>query len=731
MSTYIDNKQIEKKDKKLKSKKSKKSKRTESESDSESEHEPDLTLHEKIDNIKINNLLRSDHPTPTDLNQLLNYAECGGEMQVDYFRSPNNNGLYGKKGLQLVSSKIRGYLCGENYLDIDFVNCAPSILLDEIKKLDPEFPCLALEEYVEDRDKIKNQFRFKSNKYVHAVINGCKIEHRNPTVANWLRSIQAIADRVFSITGDKLHLQKRQSEYLDQLIKGLTESGCNIIAVIHDGVVIEKIKNINELINEWNTTSDTPVKIKIKPWEQIECNVKKEFDWTENVYFTDLNTSKIYNTAREALVENIKIMVKTIVVSCEWKTAVFKKCTKTEGGLERKSDTVKIRDIGIQFNIKDRLPISLVALMKKVPQLFAVRNISHFPSSDPNTFSLFRPFIPFYSKRPEGNLLPDIKLILDHIKIVWCNNNEHNFRWIENWFAFIFQKYPDKTNCIVQITGDEGTGKSCVFEWLNNNVLGELCIVLSGCEKLTRNFNSHLVGKLIVCLEEVGGDKQDVQRIKHIATARTIDIERKGIDVTTDINAINIICFSNLDNPIPPIVGINRRLVHFRSNPIYQNDKKYFKTLIDFLKSDKVAPIAFFHYYREYVIDYDLLFNDKPVTDEKNFNRFMSLQEVDRAVYYIIVSNPDETVRKTASEIVSICKQLWGDSKIAPIAVGRRLSSLGFGKVQNEGTYRYIINKETFIKYEQPLADLCKEFSMDLTPHCALDNIISKLNERY
>jgi hypothetical protein len=305
-----------------------------------------------------------------------------------------------------------------------------------------------------------------------------------------------------------------------------------------------------------------------------------------------------------------------------------------------------------------------------------------------------------------------IEPVRHHVKMVWCNNIDANFKWMENWFAFIMQNYPKKTNAIVQITGDEGTGKSCVFEWLCRKVFGELCIVLSGCEKLTRSFNAHLIGKVIVCLEEICGDKQDAQRIKHIATSATIDIERKGIDVESDVNAINIICFSNSDNPMPPVVGINRRLVHFKSNPIYVRDTAYFKRLLKFLNDDENAPIAFFHYYRNFEIDYNCLFNEKPITDEKNYNRFMSLQEVDRAVYFIIVVH-DRPVEVTAKEMVTICKRKWSESKISPIIVGRRLTSLGFSKRLLHGYYQYNIDKAKFSSYDSALAELCREFNMD------------------
>jgi hypothetical protein len=504
---------------------------------------------------------------------------------------------------------------------------------------------------------------------------------------------------------------------------GLNAYEYKIIALISDGIIVEKKSNIDELISEWNMNSECPLKITVKPWLELEINQTKEFDWTDDTFLNHLNKNTLYSSKREALIDNIQNMVKTIVVTADWKHAVVKKCIKNDGGYERKFDLVKIKDVNISYRVEGAQGgfISLINLMKLVPTLFTVSNVSMFPSKNPDSFSLFRYFIPHFAERPKGDLEPMIKLVRDHIKVVWCNNNEHNFKWLENWFAWIFQKYPKKTNSIIQITGDEGTGKSCVFEWLVEKVFGELCIVLSGCDKLTRNFNAHLVGKLIVCIEEMSGDNNDLFRIKHIATAPMIDIEKKGIDIETDVNGINIICFSNLDNPMKPIQGINRRLVHMRSNPVYAKNPKYFETLIDFLQNDEIAPIAFFHYYREFVIDQNLLFNQKPVTEEKNFNRFMSLQEVDKAIYYLLVKNP-EPVQVTSQQIVSICHQLYPKSNVTAIGVGRRLTNLQFDKKCKDGYYSYIIDRDRFSKYDKELEELCREFCMEEGP-INLDNL--------
>jgi hypothetical protein len=696
---------------------------------------PDLVLYEKVNSSRVIDLLRSDLINDGDVRVLLDYAENGGNLKVDYFKSDKNHALSSKTGLQRLYANTRGYLCQDNCLDIDFINCCPTILLDEIKKLDPDQTGIpSLTKYVDHRDDFLELVKPYGidKRYILAIINGANVPNlsNHDNITRMLREMQSVADRVFSITGDKLYLQKRQAEYLNNLHQGLLAYDYKIVALINDGIIVKRKSNIDELISEWNNNSECPVKITVKPWPETKIKKRKEFNWKDPTFFIDLNRDKFYSSARQALVDNIRNMVKTIVVTADWKLAVIKKTIRSDHGYERKFDMIKTRDIGVQYNIKDedgemKKPISLISLMKMVPSLFTVSHVSCFESNDPNCFSLFRGFITQFTERPKGDLSEYIKPIRDHIKVVWCNNNDSHFKWLENWFAFIIQKCPKKTNSIVQITGDEGTGKSCVFEWLVEKVFGELCIILSGCDKLTRNFNAHLLGKVLVCLEEVSGDKHDLHRIKHLATGTFIDIERKGIDVETDVNGINIICFSNLDNPMPPIPGINRRLVHMRSNPIYMKDKEYFKKLIDFLENDKVSPIAFYHYYREFELDTNCLFNEKPVTEEKNYNRFMTLPEVDRAVYYTITKNNDEAVEKTAQEITDVCKSLYKDSKTSAVGTGRRLTNLGFDKKCKDGYYRYIIDKDKFHKFDEDLAELCREFCKDDT--CIdFDNLIKK-----
>jgi hypothetical protein len=720
-----------------------KSKKHSSDSDSEEEiRKPDVILTEKVDCKKVLELLRSDIISDNEVRVLLEYAKRDGELTVNYYKSDKNNALYASTGLTNILATARSYLCCDDHLDIDMINCCPTILLEEIQIAEPDLEEIKyLKHYVEHRneclEKIKSYQLDKRS--ILAIINGAKIRKNLPADVNaFLQGIQRCADRLFAIKDDRLYLQKKQAEYLSTLYEKLVDFGFQPVALVQDAVIVRKGKGnkSQEFINEWNSCGEFPVKICNKEWVKTEIEIRKGFNWKDPTFFNDLNINKFYNSPQEALISNLRNMVKTIVVTADWKTAIVKKTIRKEYGYERKFDIIKTKDIGIIYNlhpkiddegkVKPQPSVPLIALMKTVPKLFTVSMVSSFPSSEPDTFSLFRGFIPQDIERPKSDLRQYFEPVRKHMKEVWCQDNDDYFKWMENWLAFIIQKCPAKTQTIVQITGDEGTGKSCLFEWLVSKIFGELCIVLSGCDKLTRNFNAHLLGKVLVCLEEVSGDKHDLNRIKHIATADFLDIERKGIDVDTDVNAINLICFSNLDNPLPPVTGINRRLVHFRSNPKYIKDKEYFRELIKFLKTDKTAPIAFYYYYKEYNIDEDYLFNHKPVTEEKNYNRFMALQEVDRAVYYIVSKNDDQPIELTASEVAAECKRLWEKSNITPVGVGRRLTSLGFSKKQVNGTNKYLIDKNACIKYDDELALLCKEFCKD-DAIVDLDKLIEKI----
>jgi len=503
----------------------------------------------------------------------------------------------------------------------------------------------------------------------------------------------------------RLAICRRERELINHLRNILEKNNVKIIGYIFDSLIVSNSdrESVMKAICEFDNSNNFHT-IRIKPWiknnwTHIPLN---HFDFLDPICITDLSSMQVkkFKSETEFLSGAYKILLKT-VRTVDWRVFYTKKC-------ERRVDVHK--KLEYEFNINDKIQTT-VNVMRRLAPLFNFNKVCSFPA--PNAFHIFPGFLPD-TTNVRRDYVNHCEPILHHIKAIWCDDDEKMYEFILDWFAYIVQKYPKVTETIIILTGDEGTGKSSLFDFIRNKIFGNTCLTITGCEKLTRNFNSHLQGKILVCLEELKSDtnstlKHDLDRLKHICTSQTIDIEKKGIDVdSSEVNAVNILGFSNNNNPLPAVKGINRRLVMGHTSRRYQNDSKYFTKFIDFLENDPDIPACFLYYLQNRKIDMHRLKYDKPVTNEKILSQWTALSDVEKAIYYMFYKSPQGhsfTAKDMLKEIA-----IFSNFKWSPIAVGRYLCDLSIpfkrttslGKIYNLTPSNY--------KIDPLLLDCCIEF---------------------
>lgn len=563
------------------------------------------TLTEKVDIQKIINLFKATNLDMDEncFNTLIWFLESNGERQVNYkyAKEKTDGRLYVAHGFQNIFREVRAYLCHEDYIDIDFINCHPIILQSILEKerYDRTDDYQVLQHYNQNREATLKHLQLTKIQ-VLSVINDPNRQYKETNGrTEFLEAIQRCALKVGS-TGKEIaeRIQLIEADLLKRLQSLLTEKGVVVTSLVFDGLIVEKRfqKVVNRLLNEWNTNNPS-FGVMIKPWdvpefEFLETNI---FDPIDTTVLADLaeKQSTVYVSINQAFYHTYNILRRTIR-TVHWKTYYYKK-TQRDIGVAKKLE--------YSFKIKGSMvPIKLDRIMNVIPQLFLFDRITYFPTTNPIELSLFPGFLPDKGQEIRPDYKQHIQPILHHIEKVWANDVADLNKYILDFFAIIVQKIPTRTETILVLHGDEGTGKSCVFEFLSNKIFGTLALVLTGCDKLTRNFNSHLAGKILVCLEELKGDndgsyKHDLNRIKQIVTAHKIDLERKGIDVEIVDNGVNLLAFSNYEFPLPSIPGINRRLVMGKSSKIYQHNEKYFIELHKCLEHPD-SPASFLEFLR-------------------------------------------------------------------------------------------------------------------------------------
>jgi hypothetical protein len=178
-----------------------------------------------------------------------------------------------------------------------------------------------------------------------------------------------------------------------------------------------------------------------------------------------------------------------------------------------------------------------------------------------------------------------IAVILNHIRVVWCDNNEMIYNYVLSWFKTIFTIPDFKTKiALVLKSSDKQIGKSILInEFLIPFVIGEkYSLADAGLDSLTAKFNQHLMGKIFINTDELstldGGFHQSFDVIKNRITEKTMKIEIKGGAVFTYSNYMNVIMNTNHDFTLKLEVGDARYCV-LECNPQYKGDYEYFNNL--------------------------------------------------------------------------------------------------------------------------------------------------------
>jgi len=171
-----------------------------------------------------------------------------------------------------------------------------------------------------------------------------------------------------------------------------------------------------------------------------------------------------------------------------------------------------------------------------------------------------------------------VNWFLDHIKIVWANNDNKANEYILNWISWITQKPNEKTGKVILLYGEEGDGKGSITNYLGRYVWGRTHTVkLDKMDDMLGNFNSILSHKVLVDLPEVPGDKGDFHKqynmFKTYITDSDLVIKEEYKPRRQEESYHNFILASNNANPMP-ITETTRRFSVFKTNPIYNTIKR-------------------------------------------------------------------------------------------------------------------------------------------------------------
>jgi len=220
-----------------------------------------------------------------------------------------------------------------------------------------------------------------------------------------------------------------------------------------------------------------------------------------------------------------------------------------------------------------------------------------------------------------------------HMLDIVCDGNQEAYDYIWNWFAWKLQNPAKLVGTAIVLQGDEGTGKTKLFEhyWA---LFAPYTRTIKSKRALVGNFNAHLEKMLVIGIEEAhfAGDREAADMLKSMLTDPGLPVERKGVDVREAPNRLGILMTTNHDHAVHITTG-NRRHMVLAINESKKEDIPYFAAIdVEMLTGGREALM------------YELLQTDVsgwnanpvPMTDAKLANIIQSLDETRAWAYHIL-----------------------------------------------------------------------------------------------
>lgn len=162
-----------------------------------------------------------------------------------------------------------------------------------------------------------------------------------------------------------------------------------------------------------------------------------------------------------------------------------------------------------------------------------------------------------------------------------------------DYFAFMIQHPGEKVHYAILLMGPQGVGKSYLVEVLRE-LMGRINVKEIEGEQLASDFNPWMADAQILAIEEVmaGGRREITNRLKPMITSRTVQINDKNTKLIEIPNRVNLILFSNFEDPLS-LDDDDRRFLVYKT-PLEKQSEAYYTNLFDTIPLEGPAIKSFF-----------------------------------------------------------------------------------------------------------------------------------------
>lgn len=480
--------------------------------------------------------------------------------------------LFGSKGsLEKLERECRGTLCRDHYHDIDVVNAHP-VLLAQFAKRNYGKDLIEVQSYIDNRDsylKAISENRDDAKKAViSAMYNGkpaCdKIKPFHSEIHNFTKFLlnqQEFADLRDAVKNeDNVYgsflsyiLQTIECDVMLTMKTALERFGWSVEVLAYDGVMVRKTesKNLEEHLRaveaEIKEKTGFDLDLLVKPFEFFELppikdeivkgvlrddylQMKADFEMS-HFYFAPTNT---YGMLKDGEMRFLDLAHATEMFQTKWRFT-------TGTGFE---------------DYEQFFP-----LWRKDPTRRSINNIDFKQSDDPETF--VQPLEFEYQKLTADPSAEALELFK---KLIALNTNNDAILgdYLLKYIAHMLQKPFELPKVAIVISGQKGTGKDTLFDFLIEHVIGQKHgINYQNNEQFFGKHDTGRMNKFLVKLEEA--DRKlffaNSAYLKSMITATRSMFNPKGKTEFSLMNYIRYIFTTNMTNPFDMSNGERRACI--------------------------------------------------------------------------------------------------------------------------------------------------------------------------
>ena len=508
-------------------------------------------------------------------------------------------------GIQRLERKLRGFLTGELYTDLDMKNAHPCILRLLIKQHCPSIITPILDDYCKDRDAFLKDLSLTKTDFLIALnkVGGKRgdpelilkfINELNPVREFFWKKypdLQATATPGWNVKSSLLNKLMCIEE--DRLLeKAIDHLGIQNPVRMFDGFMPpntelppDAIDKLNALTLEegivWDVkapeTFTFPADVEVVPYEGIhdKCLIDQAV-LNPNPYAT---VKKKYEETRFICLAPICYITENIKSG----EVVLDVCDKAKH---------KNKDENLYYTIlDDDKNVIFKPFMDKWlgdPERRTYKYIDFVPDVEKcpeNTYNLFTGMA--YEKLIKDGVEPapqeEFQVLLDHLKLLSGDDQQEEvYIYQLKWFAHMLQNPGQMPNVSIVWNSPQGAGKNIFANGFGEFIVGKK-------STLNTEMADEFIGKWRNLSNKFFGIYNEASskdtfgadgRIKALISEPTLSWEAKGKDTIMVSNFLRLLVLTNKDNGIKIESGVERRFMVIQINTIRPN-QSYFQAIAD------------------------------------------------------------------------------------------------------------------------------------------------------